>query len=54
MGLAAKEEVSIQTELTGKAKSGSLQVEHRFRHAKHADLSHLIPFNISKDVNTPT
>ncbi len=54
MGLSAKEEVSIQTELTGTARSASIQVEHFFRHAKHADLSHIIPFDISADVNTLT
>lgn len=53
-GLSAEEEVSIQTELTGTARSACIQVEHFFRHAKHADLSHIIPFNISKDVNTLT
>lgn len=51
MGLSAKEEVSIQTALTGTARSASIQVEHFCRHAKHAYLSHIIPFNISKDVN---
>lgn len=28
-----------------------IQVEHFFRHAKHADLNHLIPFYISRGVN---
>lgn len=53
MGLSAKEEVGIHTELTGTARSASIQVEHFFRHAKHADLSHIIPVNISGDVNAP-
>lgn len=52
MGLYAKEEVGIQTQLTGNARSASIQVEHFFRHAQHADLSHIIPFNIRKPVNT--
>lgn len=54
MGLSAKEEVSSQTELTGTARSASIQVEHFFRHAKHADLNQIIPFNICKDVNSLT
>lgn len=54
MGLSAKEEVSIQTELTGTARSTPIQVEHFFRHAEHADLSHIIPFNVSEDVNALT
>ena len=54
MGLSAKEEVSIQIELTGTARSASIQVEHFFRHAKHAGLSDIIPFNISEVVNMLT
>lgn len=40
--------------MTGTARSAAIQVEHFFRHAKHADLSHIILFNIREDVNTPT
>lgn len=54
MGLSVKEEVSIQTGLTGTTRSAPIQVEHFFRHAEHADLSHIIPFNISEGVSTLT
>lgn len=50
--LSAKEGVGIQSELTGIARSGLIQLEHFSRHVKHRVLSHLIPFNISRDVYT--